>query len=42
VISVENDPFPSEPGIDRVTVSIPRSLAAPGSKLFARLKMVVP
>jgi autotransporter-associated beta strand protein len=42
VITEENDPFPSEPGIDRVTVSIPRTLAAPGTKLFARLKMVVP
>lgn len=42
LITEENDPFPTEPGIDRVTVRIPRTLAAPGSKLFARLKMLVP
>jgi hypothetical protein len=29
-------------GIDRVTVRIPRSLAAPGTSLFARLRVNVP
>lgn len=29
-------------GIDRVTVRIPRALAAPGTSLFARLRVIVP
>ncbi|MBN8458675.1 MAG: autotransporter-associated beta strand repeat-containing protein [Verrucomicrobia bacterium] len=42
IITEENDPFPGEPGIDRVTVRIPRALAAPGSQLFARLRVEIP
>ncbi|WP_035612138.1 autotransporter-associated beta strand repeat-containing protein [Haloferula sp. BvORR071] len=40
VITEENDAFAT--GIDRVTVKIPRALAAPGTKLFGRLTADVP
>ncbi|WP_367875035.1 beta strand repeat-containing protein [Luteolibacter sp. Populi] len=40
LITTEDDGF--ETGIDRVTVKIPRALAAPGSKLFGRLTVNIP
>lgn len=40
VIDETNDFYGS--GIDRVTVRIPRALAAPGAKLFARLRVNIP
>jgi hypothetical protein len=40
LINVVNDGFGV--GIDRVTVRIPRALAAPGSQLFARLRVNIP
>jgi autotransporter-associated beta strand protein len=39
-VAEENDFFGA--GTDRVTVSIPRALAAPGSKFFARLRVDIP
>ena len=40
VITEDNDFFGA--GIDRVTVKIPRALAAPGTTLFGRLRADVP
>ncbi|WP_367875338.1 autotransporter-associated beta strand repeat-containing protein [Luteolibacter sp. Populi] len=40
VITTENDAIAT--GIDRVTVKVPRALAAPGTKLFGRLTVNIP
>ena len=40
VITTDNDFYGA--GIDRVTVKVPRALAAPGTKLFARLRADIP
>jgi autotransporter-associated beta strand protein len=42
VITEENNPGDLPANTDRVTVQIPRALAAPGSKLFARLRVDIP
>ena len=39
-ITISENPYSSGPGIDKVTVALPASLAG-GGKLFARLKVVV-
>jgi hypothetical protein len=42
VITEENNPGDLPANTDRVTVQIPRALAVPGSKLFARLRVDIP
>jgi autotransporter-associated beta strand protein len=42
VVITENNPLDLPPDTDRVTVRIPRALAAPGTRLFARLRVNIP
>lgn len=42
IVITENNPVDLPANTDRVTVRIPRALAAPGTRLFARLRVDIP
>ena len=42
IVSVEDNPVDRPANTGRVTVRMPRALAAPGARLFARLRLDIP